>query len=501
MARIWYYAKVIDNQDPLNLGRVRANILTDDTEAIRQSVEDFNVVTDAWSEKDPFIFNSLLPIYIWSVPKIDELVQIYYHDSDDTQFLNAYYIQGPFSRIQNIVLENYAQSERYGDIRGVRLNGSKFIRNVDGSFKNPDPNGVFPDPGDVAVMGRGSTDLVLKENEVLLRAGKYKGELVADKDPVGNKNRAFLQLTKFDISKIREAQRTIFEVQKSNPQVKYLIEYLVNNPETTASSPLYNGVCRLYKLTPSTKTLAQALKVDSDIEGLKVLVAQETFNNLSGTQEVIDFINGFIITCNSKRKTANGTPLFGPLEQRFPIFYRPAPFFYSQMNVGDFQTKNTLIKIYQRVKLNPNNAQGGFGLIYEQSKVGIPITLVKNVVEGFKSTALPSTVAALGGNKVYLLSQTSQIPGKQKINFDNSLYGIDETKFVTDIEPNTSSLVRGEELLEYLNQIVRFLVSHTHAYPGEPPCVVTEDGSTVSGLLTANNDAPSKVLNQNIRLN
>ena len=29
-ARIWYYAKVLDNQDPLNLGRIRANLLTDD---------------------------------------------------------------------------------------------------------------------------------------------------------------------------------------------------------------------------------------------------------------------------------------------------------------------------------------------------------------------------------------------------------------------------------------------------------------------------------------
>ena len=501
MARLWYYAKVVDNQDPLNLGRVRAQVLTDDTEAIRQSVEDFNVVTDAWSEKDPFVFNSLLPIYIWSVPKVDELLQIYYHDTDDAQFLNAYYIQGPFSRIQNIVLENYAQSERYGDIRGIRLNGSKFIRNTDGSFKNPDPNGVFPDPGDVAVMGRGSTDLVLKENELLLRAGKYKGELVGDKDPVGNKNRAFLQLSKFDTSKIKEAQKTFFEIKESNPQVKYLIEYIINNPENSLPNPIYNGVCRLYKLVPSERTLAKALKVDSNIEDLKVLVAQEKFTNLEGTQQVIDFINLFIQTCNSKRKTASGVELFGVLEQRFPIYFRPAPFFYTQMSAGDFQTQRTLSTIYQKIKLNQNNSVGGYGLIYEQSKVGVPIKLIKNVVEGFKTTGLPSTFAALGGNKIYLLSQTSQIPGKKKINFDNSLYGIDETKFVTEIDPNTSSLVRGEELLEFMNQIVRFLISHTHAYPGEPPCVVTEDGSTVSAVLTANNEAPSKVLNQNIRLN
>jgi len=501
MARLWFYAKVIDNQDPLNLGRVRAQILTDDTEAIRRSVENFNVVTDAWTENDPYVWNSFLPLYIWSVPKNDELIQVYYHDATEAVFLNAYYIQGPFSRIQNIVLENYGQSERYGDIRGVRLRAAQFIRNVDGTFKNPDPNGVFPDPGDVSVMGRGSTDLVLKQNEVLLRAGKYKGELVADKDPVGNKNRAFIQLSRFDTSKVLDAQKLYFNVSQDNPQVRYLIEYSIDNPETQANPPIYNGICRLYRLQASTKTLAQSMKVNSDIEGLKVIVAQQSFSNLSGTQEVINFINAFIQTCNSKNKLTTGVQIFGPLEQRFPIYFRPAPFFYTQMSNGNAKAKSTLSTVYQKIKLNQNNKVGGYGLIYEQSKVGIPIKLVKNIVQGFTTNSVPSTYAAMGGNKIYLLSQNSQIPGKKKINFDNSLYGIDETKFVTEVEPNTSSLVRGEELLEYLNQIVRFLVSHTHPYPGDPPCVVTEDGATVDAILTANNEAPSKVLNQNIRLN
>jgi hypothetical protein len=86
--------------------------------------------------------------------------------------LNAYYIQGPFSRVQNIVLENYFRSQRLGDIQGIRQKSAQNIKNPDGTYKNSDPEGVFPDPGDVAVMGRGSTDLVLKENEVLLRAWK-----------------------------------------------------------------------------------------------------------------------------------------------------------------------------------------------------------------------------------------------------------------------------------------------------------------------------------------
>ena len=70
-----------------------------------------------------------------------------------------------------------------------------------------------------------------------------------------------------------------------------------------------------------------------------------------------------------------------------------------------------------------------------------------------------------------------------------------------DIIPNTSSLVRGEELLELVNLIVRFLITHTHAFPGEPPIPVTQDGSTVSSILAEMQNAATKILNENIRLN
>jgi hypothetical protein len=102
--RIWFYGVVVNNQDPLNLGRVRIEILTDDIAAIKKSYEGFGP-KDYWTEKDPFVFNSLLPLYVWAVPKIDELVQVYYHEPNNTQFLNQYYIQGPFNRIQNIFIE------------------------------------------------------------------------------------------------------------------------------------------------------------------------------------------------------------------------------------------------------------------------------------------------------------------------------------------------------------------------------------------------------------
>ena len=140
-------------------------------------------------------------------------------------------------------------------------------------------------------------------------------------------------------------------------------------------------------------------------------------------------------------------------------------------------------------------------MIFQQGRVGDPIKITPKSFRKIETNALPETYGSFGAQHVYLLSQLSQIPGKGKINFDNSLYGIDEQKFSLEIEPNTSSMVRGEELLQLLNVIVRFLVSHTHGFPGEPPISITEDGSTVDNLIRELNDAYNKVLNQYIRLN
>lgn len=496
--RIWFYAVVVDNQDPLNLGRVRAHTLTDDISAIQKSIQGFNP-EDYWTEKDPFVFNSLLPVYMWAVPKVDELVQIYYHEPNTSQFLNAYYIQGPLNRIQNIVHENFNESQKYTDISGVQIIGAKNLRNPNGTYKNPDPNGVFPDPGDIAVMGRGSTDIVLKEHEVLLRAGKYNGELVSDRDPIGNKNRAFVQLSKFQNKTTIGSAIKQADIKVQNLQVNYLVEYEITNPENSFN--IFNGTVRLYKLLPSTETTSQNLKVDSNIENYKFLRASQTFSSLS-LNKVIDYINNFIQDCNSKNKTEIGTFLFSVLDEKFPIFYRPSNNFYNQMkNSADPIIKSNLTSVFTKIRLVSTTKIGGYGLIYQQNKVGDPIKFVPKNFRKVETNSLPETYGAIGAQHVFLLSQQSQVPGKAKINFANSLYGIDEETFALKIRPNTSSMVRGEELLELLNVIVRFLVSHTHGFPGEAPIPITEDGSSVANLVQQLNDAYSKVLNQYIRLN
>lgn len=505
MARIWYYARVIDNQDPLNLGRVRANVLTDDRSAILKSAN-FNPAKDLWTDSDPFVFNSLLPVYLFTVPLNDELIQIYYHDNDGAHFLNAYYIQGPINRIQNIGFENFNQSGKYTDIKGVQILGAKNLRNIDGTYKDVDPDGVFPNPGDVAQLGRGSTDVVqiasTTGDTLLIRSGKYKGKLTGDANPVGNPNRAFLQLSKFQLKTSLGKPQLFIDAKVKNIQVKYLVEWDITNPENQfTTDQVYSGAIRLYRLLPNDNTQSKNLRVDSNIEQYKLIMNQQDFSNLN-LNEVIDLFNSYIQTCNSKTKWINGDVLFSVIEDRYPIYFRPTNRVYGLMqNSSDITTKQNISTVFDQVKLNPNDKQTGYGLIYALNKVGEPVNVSFKGINPTETIDLPETHAALGGQYVYLLSQYSQIPGKQKINFQNNLYGIGESQFNTQIQPNTSSLVRGEELLELLNIIVRFMITHEHGYPGEPPVSVTQDGSTVQGVLQELNNAYEKVLNQYIRLN
>jgi hypothetical protein len=207
--------------------------------------------------------------------------------------------------------------------------------------------------------------------------------------------------------------------------------------------------------------------------------------------------------CNNEEKidgkvVFNGSP--------FPIYYRPTNEMYSLIisqptTINSQITISNLNKIFKKIKLNTNSFSSGYGLIYKKDSDEYPYETTETSVLSEKYGDKSVTFASMGGDKMALLSHLSSIPGKNKINFDGTLYGISNDVFTDEIVPNTSSMVRGEELLELLNLIVRFLITHTHAYPGLPPVPVTQDGSNVTSILTEMQNAVNKILNDNIRIN
>ena len=100
---ILFNAVVIDNEDPLMLGRVRARFLNPPSdmgsyEDITRSINNpiWSEEDDKWTSRDPFIFLPLIPYFLYQVPKVDEFIQLIYLNKD-FKFQNQYYILSNFS--------------------------------------------------------------------------------------------------------------------------------------------------------------------------------------------------------------------------------------------------------------------------------------------------------------------------------------------------------------------------------------------------------------------
>ena len=504
---LFYQCLVLDVNDPLMLGRIRGTLITDNYADIIRSFDDppWNEAKDAWTERDPFIFNPLLPYFVYQVPKVNELVQIMYLNRE-FKYQNQYYVQNTFYSPTSSFFQFQEGGNKFTGT-GMQIKEPKPLKEKStGVYTEKGVHkGVFPEPGDNAILGRGSADLVVKENEVLLRAGKFTGQsLQPNQVPVANQQRGFLQLSRFQSVKIPLEPKTFKEIEEKVLLVRYLVEWSIDNPENGYEK--FTGGVFLYQLKPDLSTNTQNITVDSVInENLKSLVTFQEFFGLSKL-EVITYINDFIRACNSEFVTKQGNELFSAtVTDRYPIFYRPTKRTYNYISPNNRDVKsqeyNNISNIYSQVKLFSPLKQSGWGLIYKRDTVGVPMDTKTIVVPQSKYFPTPQTYGALGADKLFLLSHQSAIPGKKKINFDDTLYGISNDKFSDDVMPNTSSLVRGEELLELINLISRFLLTHTHAYPGLPPVPVTQDGTSTTDILTELQNAYTKVLNSNIRLN
>jgi hypothetical protein len=505
---ILFQCKVIDSNDPLMLGRVRAEILIEYNAQIAASQGDY----EPWDDKDPFVFLPLLPYYVYQVPLKDELIQAMFVNKD-RPFQNQYYVQSNFYSVFSSYNTDNVGAQVFTGL-GNRFNRPLDIKTKDGKPFSNTLEGQFPEPGDNALMGRGNADIIVKRNELLLRAGKYKSEPQSNNVTVGNDKKGFLQVTQFPSKKILRPATKITNLITPVLQVNYLIEWTITNPENTQNK--FCGSVYLYQLKPSVLTNSENLNATSVLPlNLTKLVASDNFFGLS-VNDTVAFINNFIKTCNDS-DIYKGRKIFFSSTAKFPIFFRPSNLTASYMNPSNLpQITNqgnqvcptgssdviyqNLQSIFTKIKLNPSD-NGGFGLIWKQGQVGIPTSLREQEIIEEVDIPTPTTFAAMGADKLFLLSYESSIDGKKTINFDNTIYGISDETFNKEILPNTSSSVRGEELLELLELVVEFLLTHTHAYPGLVPDGATETGVLKSSVEDALATAYEKVLNKNIRLN
>jgi hypothetical protein len=210
IGKIIFEGDVIDTADIYRLGRIRVQPDNQLKKAILDSVDDkyLNSTKDEisiiyqWSKNDPFVYLPLLPFSLNITPKPTERVMLMYSvvqnigNTQLTKFTDGarYYLPTSPSSPMAVAYENTVAS-RTNTSKGDNIAPTLPLV-VSGGKIPKEVKGIFPEPEDNGILGRGTTDIILKENDVLIRAGKTK-VLSTTQLPVGNTLRSFLQLSNF----------------------------------------------------------------------------------------------------------------------------------------------------------------------------------------------------------------------------------------------------------------------------------------------------------------
>ena len=520
--KIIFPGYVMDTSDPMMLGRVRAYpetlrvqdmIKGQGFEPITNDLGKYDIPDNAkWSEKDPFIYLPLLPYFIYQVPKVGEYIHvIYYNKEYEYQSQNQFYIQGPFSTPTAINKESYAAAQTFMTNQ-FRNKQPKFLKSNTYTDNKKEPQsvpyseGVFPEPSDIAIMGRNSADIILKENELVLRAGKFKGVLKPNQDISPNLNRAFLQLSNFGQTLSEGPEQKIKVPKLPSGYVSTLIEYTISNP---SSSSGFTGNISLYQLKEDITTSINNFSITTDLDNstngsIKNLLYKQEFTNLT-SDKVVEQINLFIKGANDGFiiDQTNNTPGFATTNQ-FPMYYRPSKVTYNgliNISISTITSYENLISLFQKVKPISSTLTPGFGMFYYQNSYLPKLQFDTSISRNIKYLPeQPSSIASLGAQVVYLLSQNEVIPSKGAIDFTGTLYGIEQLQYGI-IDSKTDPMVRGEELMKLLTLIVNFLTTHVHPTSGAAPDGTSTAGISTQQIFSSLQDAPNTILNQNIRIN
>lgn len=496
--RIIISGKVLDNNDPLMLGRLR--VLPKIDNLLQALPVDWNASKDIWTYKDPFVFLPLIPYYISQVPRVGEYVHVMYATRDEIRGANKFYIQGPVSRPWNNSFESYDNSQSMLD-NGVYIKQAKDVRNKLTGEIDVDIRGIYPEPGDNAILGRGTSDLLIKQEDIILRSGKYTKS--PNKEiPTSNDLRSFVQLSNYTLERVDDGAMSLNVDFYVDQEVKNFVEWSITGVDTTLNIMSGYVQTNSVKPTDSTKVLNFAINTGTTSNCIPVPGSKMEFTGFTALQ-VSSLINQYIRGFNRGKVTIPGYkdyPNNGILNQQFPFVFGPNVSTNEKLLSNDVIVSNLITTVFNEIKLNEVNSESGFAVVWDKDTVGPQKVSKETIVEKIKYLERPVTYGLMGGDYLYLLSHRSENPNRNIFNLKDTLYGISQEKILDDIKPNTSSMVRGEELIDFLKLIVDFIQAHTHNI-NEAPIQEPLQGVKISDITTALANAEKTILNQNIRIN
>jgi len=165
---IIYFGKVASITDEFDGGRVKARI---------KGIDD-NIIT----LNLPYCF-PMVPKFLHMVPKVGETVMIMVPNSANP-YDNRMFFGPVISQPQKLEVDPH-----YYSSKSLMTDG--FIGPEEAPSGLPDATGVYPTKDEIALQGRLNTDIRLRRNEVLIRAGKF---VTGNKFKFNKNNPAYIQL-------------------------------------------------------------------------------------------------------------------------------------------------------------------------------------------------------------------------------------------------------------------------------------------------------------------
>jgi hypothetical protein len=193
----------------------------------------------------------------------------------------------------------------------------------------------------------------------------------------------------------------------------------------------------------------------------------------------------------------------------FPFFYRPdvtlrnsITNLISSDNI-DINVIQNATRIMDSVQVSVTDISQGYGLVSDiNNNPREPYIKIEETYTPSTEEFLGTTVNLMGAQQMYFLSHDNTTPEIKEVLSTKGIYGIQADDIYETLLPNTKSMVRGEPLLELLQLIVNFLITHDHPFPMLPPTPVSAaSGIATSDILKKMQEAYQNVLNSNIRIN
>jgi len=386
--------------------------------------------------------------------------------------------------------------------------------------------------------------------QILVRAGKFIQNPSVPAQPKANNKLTFLQLNQFPETLEITEKEGAKDVTLLDEKINVLFEYDIQpsaDPTLFTDNTDPNIEFNLsLSILPNTNTQGQsqqymASKVDLKTNFLfssSILKAHFSLPQTGATVEINKILQSFdqndLVDVMKPISGTTGTnnPHYGfspvnkgSLEKKInvsglknhPIYFRPGPNLVEFLIKNDstdlmfstysffgnqpaFDSVRESIKQFTETIFLEGVKTKGYGLAFSSKpdKREIPKEVKDTIKKEFNFTQGQQGYVTIGSENVYILSHKSTELGQ--IELKNN-YGISQTQYVDDIDKKTNSLVRGEKLLELIEMLVEFTISHTHSFPGLAPVPTSHGGTTSQEILNKLLKAYDEVLNKNIRIN